>query len=374
MHELNDERPMSSSNHRNRPLSPTNNVRIHPERLPLDRPRSTTPNRKSRPNSPTSTNAYRPRSSMSRPRSTTPKRSRPISPTGIRQVKSADTFQDHGIEVTAVDLEREEEEYMMRLLSRKAMHLPNHSYWGDYFQFMKNNHPLFGCCFHHKLHPLRFSHRLYILMGSIAFGLTVSNVIYILYVANDAEMNKLFVEIAIGDHALNFSDIEALEITYGMVYLLTIGCFFHSAYDISMWYLSACSCFLNGASCGSRGKYQYVGNYIVIGITGILSAVAIYVVLIRAIYEERIRMAGEGFVLNEFDWNEVRKVQSFSFLIGYFIELLLVYFAWYPTLIFLLFNGIFPVIGRDREIKKQYRERVARDKRLGFVDEEYEIQ
>jgi len=83
----------------------------------------------------------------------------------------------------------------------------------------------------------------------------------------------------------------------------------------------------------------------------------------RAVYDVRLRAAGEGEELGDLNWNELRKVQNFSFLSGYGIELLLTYLLYYPLMITILFTGILPWIGRPKEMKKQYQERVAREKR-----------
>eukprot|EP00557_Chaetoceros_sp_GSL56_P001526 CAMPEP_0176501488 /NCGR_PEP_ID=MMETSP0200_2-20121128/14185_1 /TAXON_ID=947934 /ORGANISM="Chaetoceros sp., Strain GSL56" /LENGTH=306 /DNA_ID=CAMNT_0017900373 /DNA_START=131 /DNA_END=1048 /DNA_ORIENTATION=+ len=196
----------------------------------------------------------------------------------------------------------EEREYIIRLLSRRAMHLPNMNWWQDWLQFMKNNHLILGIFFHHKLHPLKVPHRFYMLLASIAFGLAATNCVYLYHVFHDDEMNKILVQIALDESPLNFEKLEALEVTYGMVVLWTFGGALHSIFDIAMWYLSACACFLSGASCSNRGKYQVIGSYIVIALTAVLVGLALFVVLMRAAYDRRLRLAEEGIMLKEFEW------------------------------------------------------------------------
>jgi hypothetical protein len=261
----------------------------------------------------------------------------------------------------------EEEEYLIRLLSRRAMHLPNLNWAQDWLQFMKNNHPLFGIFFYHRLHPLKWGHRLYILLASTAFGLAATNCVYLYYVKHDDEMDKVLIEIGLDESSiLNFKHIEALEVTYGMASLWTFGGVLHSIFDICMWYLSACACFLNGASCGKRGKFQMIGTYIVIALAAVLLAFAIFVVLMRAAYDTRLRLAEEGLVLSDFEWQELGRVRNFSFLTGYGIELCLVYFAYFPLLITVMFVGILPCVGRPKEMKKQYRERLRREEKYNI--------
>jgi len=284
------------------------------------------------------------------------------------------TLPGHEVVIVFTDEEQEAEEetYLIRLLSRRAMHLPHMNWWQDWIQYMKNNHPLLGVFFHHKKHPLRKGHRLYILLASVAFGLAATNCVYLYYAINNEEMDKVIIEITLDGHPLNFRKIEALEVTYGMVALWTFGGALHSAFDICMWYLSACACFLSGSQCSTRGKFQIIGSYIVIALSAMLSGLAMFVVLMRAAYDRRLRLAEEGVVLAEFEWDELGRVRNFSFLIGYGVELILVYFAYYPVLITALFLGILPCIGRTREINKQYRERTEREmKYMNVYDEEY---
>lgn len=294
------------------------------------------------------------------------------SPSTNKEQESSPDVSFAGHEIVVISKEArdaEEKEYIIRLLSRRAMHLPNMNWWQDWLQFMKNNHLVLGIFFHHELHPLRAPHRLYILLASVAFGLAATNCVYLYYAFHDDEMDKILVEIALNDNRLNFQKLEALEITYGMVALWTFGGALHSIFDIGMWYLSACACFLSGASCSNRGKYQVIGSYIVIALTAVLVALALFVVLMRAAYDRRLRLAEQGIMLKDFEWEELGRIKNFSFLIGYVIELILVYFGYYPIFITILFTGILPCIGRPKELAKQYRERKAREKRYRIYDQ-----
>lgn len=112
-----------------------------------------------------------------------------------------------------------------------------------------------------------------------------------------------------------------------------------------------------------------IGSYIVIALTAVLVGLALFVVLMRAAYDRRLRLAEEGIMLKEFEWQELGRIKNFSFLIGYGIELLLVYFVYYPIFITILFTGILPCVGRPKEMKKQERERKAREKRYRIYDQ-----
>jgi len=264
----------------------------------------------------------------------------------------------------------DEKEYIIRLLSRRAMHLPNMNWCQDWIQYMKNNHLILGIFFHHELHPLKAAHRLYILLASVSFGLAATNCIYLYYVFHDEEMDKMLIEISLEEmNHLNIHKLETLEVTYGMVALWTFGGALHSVFDICMWYLSACACFLSGASCSNRGRCQVIGSYIVIAVAAVFVALALFIVFMRAAYDRRLRLAEEGIMLQEFEWEELGRIKNFSFLIGYAIELVLVYLAYYPFFITLLFTGILPCIGRPKELEKQNRERKAREKKYRVYDQ-----
>ena len=48
--------------------------------------------------------------------------------------------------------------------------------------FFGNNHPVFGICFHHHQHPVGTLKRVWILFGSMAFGLALTNIMYLGFV------------------------------------------------------------------------------------------------------------------------------------------------------------------------------------------------
>lgn len=252
----------------------------------------------------------------------------------------------------------DEIKYIARLLARRTMHLPHFGYWQDYLQFFNNNHPVFGICLCHPLHPLQRGHRIWMLIASFSFGLAATNIVYLYYVVHDDEVDKVFVDIELND--MTFGDVHALTLTYGMLTLWTFGGLLHTIFDLMMWYLSACACFLTGVSCSKRSKLKLIGMYTVIAITAVLIVLAVFVVTLRGSYEQRLRGMERGQPMEEFSWTDLTKVENYSFLIGYFIELLLVYFCYYPIIIFALFNGFIPCLGRNREIQKQRREREDR--------------
>lgn len=76
--------------------------------------------------------------------------------------------------------EDDEEEIIRRRLTVRAYHLPGNNWYEDWKMYIQNNHLVFGLCFHHPIHPVKNKHRLILLSGSLAFGLAVTNLVYLL--------------------------------------------------------------------------------------------------------------------------------------------------------------------------------------------------
>ncbi len=260
----------------------------------------------------------------------------------------------------------EEDLYVKKLLARRSFHLPDHNWCQDWMQFIKNNHPLFGLCLYHPLHPLRLGHRIFIFIGSVAFGLTATNFVYLWYAYSNEDMNRIFIEVSLGNTPV--INPEDLQITYGMVALWTFGGIIHSLFDVTLWFMTACICCLEGNTCGRFKRFRGFGSYATVAIVAVFVALASFAVAGRAIYESRLQAAQEGVVLNDDQWLEVVEFESFSFLLGYGVESLLVYLAYYPLLVTIGFSGmlrpffsVFPCIrflgGRHNELLRQYEER-----------------
>lgn len=273
------------------------------------------------------------------------------------------------ISVTAVySRDVDEELYIKRLLVERSFHLPRHNWCQDWMQYIANNHPLLGLFLHHPLHPLGFGHRIFIFIGSVSFGLAATNGVYLWYAYTNKDMNEVLLEISLGNRAAN-TDGRDLKITHGMIALWTFGSIVHAFFDIIMWFLSACVCFLEGGQCGKYSRLRSIGSYATIAIVGITVAFASFVVAARAIYEARLNAAKEDVVLDDKQWLEVIEFESFSFLLGYGVESLLVYFAYYPLMVTIAFSGCLqpcfrclPFIrflgGRPKEVERQLKERL----------------
>ena len=82
---------------------------------------------------------------------------------------------------TEGDLEMDE---LVQLLALQSYHLPGNNWLQDWWQFMANNHPVFGICCHNRAHPIKAFTRMVALIGTITFGLAITNLCYVFLLWN----------------------------------------------------------------------------------------------------------------------------------------------------------------------------------------------
>ncbi|KAL3795929.1 hypothetical protein HJC23_002200 [Cyclotella cryptica] len=182
---------------------------------------------------------------------------------------------------SSVDLQQlyDEEEIIRRKLSLRTYHLPGNNWRQDWLMYINNNHLVFGLCCHHRLHPVTTKHRLIILLGSLAFGLTVTNAVYLYYLYGDTNYDDTAFALSIslsGEVVDNLPEKNvSLDISNGMAVLWTIGASAHAMFDLLLWHMIACG------YC-QRRKFNHAGWNMAIAIVSIFVALASFVVLYRA--------------------------------------------------------------------------------------------
>ena len=278
-------------------------------------------------------------------------------------------------------LEREAEAQRRRFIRRlaaRAYHFPGNTWCEDWTQYIANTHIVFGIFFHHSLHPVTSRERCIILLGSVAVGLLMSNLIYLWFLHKNFGMNDVIIHIDPG-----------LDITKLMITLWTLGSFVHTIFDLSVWHIKACTlCRYGGevsdtaVKCGRRS-----------GITIVMMtlAFATYLCLVRASQDAKAAMdeteenpttdMGDTF-FHPVTLAGSRK--SFYFLLGYIIEFVLAAFVYSPVMLTIVFTGVLgcngriPVLGgRPREMAKEQRyamkrQRYIMPRTLKLGDEEFE--
>jgi len=279
-------------------------------------------------------------------------------------------------------LEREAEAQKRRFIRRlaaRAYHFPGNTWCEDWLQYMSNTHLVFGIFYHHPLHPVGKRERLVILLGSVAIGLLLTNLIYLWFVHNEFGMD---------DTVLSFGPNGTLDVTKLMITLWTLGSFVHTCFDLSIWHIKACTL------CRLYGHSNYVSDNVVkwgrkIGVVLVLLtlAFATYLALLRASEDYKLDLADEELedesrFIGPISFDGGAKY--FDFMIGYVIEFVLAVFVYSPLILTVVFTGVLgcngkiPVLGgRPREVLKEQRfaEKRKRYQRmpptLNLKDDEY---
>jgi hypothetical protein len=230
-------------------------------------------------------------------------------------------------------------------LANRSYHLPAYDYCADFRQYFANNHPFFGIFCKHPLHPIGVGMRIVALVGSILFGLTISNLFFLLVLQDEQYQQALFT-ISLGD--------GEYSLTSGMLLLWTVGGGVHATYDICIWYIAACACCPWNKTCKSYG------TYIVIFLVLVLAFAASLVVVVRVSEIDAMTLDSAGLLDDEVGLtDEITHIhkEDVQFLLGYAVEFSLALLVYYPLCSFLFFSGVLgcgfiPGLGgRPREIQ-----------------------
>ncbi|KAL9179779.1 hypothetical protein ACHAXT_007749 [Thalassiosira profunda] len=255
----------------------------------------------------------------------------------------------------------EEEEMQLKRklvprLAKRAYHLEDDNNWRqDWVQYQKNTHPVFGLCMYHRFHPIRLPQRVIMLVGSIAFGFALTNCVYLGFVGSEQAGQPVnFVYDVTGKFAEYQQQYTNIELQQSMVFLVTVGSFLHSTFDLGIWYLMGCMCFRPGGRCQGKGKKaqlcQNFGIYVaVVAVIGtVVAATSVAAFRLNNEIQTEDASEAEQFTEDQLEGNET--ASHFSFLIGYCLELVFTYFVFYFLTSTLAFSGILgcgriPVIG-----------------------------
>ena len=289
-------------------------------------------------------------------------------------------------EITKVD-----ENFIKGKLARRAYHLPNNNYCQDYKQYLLNCHLLFGLFCYDKRSPVRMKHRLLILCGSLAFGLNITNIIYLWGNQVDEEITDAFTDWArtniyngtnvtnaiIEDTIGDASDRLKVDIGSQLTILWTVGSAIHAAFDMALWHMISCGYCSYGTNASNRQDCLIFGWSTAISIVMLMIIATCVVVYFRVfpLTDESDRL-DEQLVSIMDDEIEPAVVMGFflqgdfSFILAFIIEFLASLFIWTPFLMTTLFTGVLgcgriPCIGgRPREV---WKERNGKDGRQNTV-------
>jgi hypothetical protein len=264
-------------------------------------------------------------------------------------------------------ISRRDREELVSALAYRSYHLPGNSYCDDWLQYFQNNHPVISLFCHHRLHPIGFKIRLLQLFGSIVFGLTVTNIMWLWFHFNNIDEEDPAITISLGgadDTADTTTDnvqahsTSSFEITQGMILLWTVGGGLHAIYDNTIWYVSACVCCL---SSKRFDKIQCCGTYCILFVVMLLTGIATLAILLRSSAET----AEENH--EEYVGIQIQDASAYQFLITYATELVLSLFIYYPIVGTILFSGLLgcgkvPILGgRPYEVLVEQRKNQTPD-------------
>jgi hypothetical protein len=215
------------------------------------------------------------------------------------------------------------------------------------------------------------------LIGSILFGLAVTNVIYIAFVFTEREYDRTYLDIKAPNatqslhtgraYIDNHVDVQpALTVTSGNLVLWTVGAALNAVYDNVVWSLAACTCCMNnrGMTEERLERFRSSGVLLVMLLVIVITALATFAVAMRSavagLDQEDEAADKLGSLTNEARAWRTRDYNEFEFLIAYFVEMVLNFLVYYPVIGSLLFSGCltcgrYPVLGgRPYEMKHQH--------------------
>lgn len=235
---------------------------------------------------------------------------------------------------------------LVPLLAMQVYHLPGNSWRQDLWQYIANNHPVFGICFHHRLHPIGSKTRIVALIGTLVFGLALTSFFELLYIKYPSYQKTL---LAFGDAE------EGWELTSGMLSLWTVGGVIHTGYNLFIWKISACSCMREGGCMESAPSFcrcPSLGKSFLRIFTVAIVALTIFVVCLKV----AIANDGSADVDAVADLDNYKSADDFGFIVAYLVGTGLSFFVWYFLGLAVLFSGVLgckklPVLGgRPREV------------------------
>ena len=276
-----------------------------------------------------------------------------MTPRRTRQISSSERLCRYVDQTTSKM--RFENEKIIPALATRAFHLPGNSWCADWFQFFGNNHPLLGICCHHRLHPISMWMRIVMLIGSIGFGLLLTNFVWLWYYYHEdktlltLQLGGLSNVTTLSTGGNQTQQSSGMEITQAMVALWTFGSALHAVFDNTIWHISACVCCLPGQALSCCGCCRRIGADIAIIIVVILTTIATGAILLRVIIENNNNSSlglnltdfnSTGLVNSQVNLQGMTDVTAYHFLSSYAVELAIALFVCNPIFGTILFSGV----------------------------------
>ena len=230
---------------------------------------------------------------------------------------------------------------------------------------------MFGICCHHPLHPVNRCHRFILLLGSLAFGLIVTNLVYLvdsdLFDTADEAIkswadkirNETDTIITIESDMDIYIAGQSLSMGTAQIGILyTLGTLVHSFFDFALWHLIACG------HCKKR--HETAGWSMAVFIVVIVVSIMTVMLYFRAFkLEEENEIEQEELFTDDaigMAALDLADKPNFQFLYAYPIEVVLSLFVYTPIVQTIVFSGILgccwmPILGgRPRAMRTVRRE------------------
>ena len=262
----------------------------------------------------------------------------------------------------------EERNVVISALANQNYHIhPNNTWWQDWWQYLCNNHPIFSLCLHHPHHPVQQSMRWIGLLGSIVFGLAITNVVWLLFIYDDEHANAVSIEFSVGSVSWNnqttwqvlnennkAAEATTVQVNTGMLILWTIGAALHTLFDTFVWQVTSGLCCQQEAGSNSyltkciKPEYQKYGNLIVIWIVLLIAAFSTMIAVVRVTLDEEDGDVQDVTKVHEslrgqdtsYDIRQVKDASNYEFLLSYSVELAVTWLIYFPLFFTISFSGI----------------------------------
>ena len=204
-------------------------------------------------------------------------------------------------------------------------------------------------------------------LGSIIFGLAITNIIYMAFIFEGQQFNKALVNVTITDQEITGNaaldqQLSQIDVTSGMIALWTVGAALNGLYDNLIWAVAACTCCLEGGRYEHLQKYRkfipFIVMFVVVGTAALATLAVVIVASTRSTTSNEQTATLLGVSYNP-------QIESYRFLLAYGIEVAMSLAVWYPLTGALLFSGVLgcgkvPIIGgRPYEMQMLERNKMA---------------
>jgi len=181
----------------------------------------------------------------------------------------------------------------------------------------------------------------------------MTNIFYLFYLWNE-EFDQIVMSITLDSG-------EVYTLTTGMLLLWTLGGGIHASFNLSMWYIAACSCCRAGGCCEARACCPSFGKHLIRGVVLMIVFMTVLVILMRiaignyagtdTLDDTATNNVTDSnaldFFFTEEAWDfSVEGTEEFHFVLAYLVQMVLSLFVYYPIFATVLMSGVLGCNGK----------------------------